>query len=212
MNSMTARCFHCGLPVSNLAEVRTPIRGEPRSFCCTGCKSVCEAIHAAGLEGFYQRTPEGEVLGPPPEPPKELAIYDIAEVQEEFVTSLGQVREINLLVEGIHCAACVWLIENSLKALPGVAEARVNLTGRRLRLKWDQERLKRNQSGEGAVAWRLETKAGVARGEGEGGGAARRERVKGRTGSAVRGSGLKGLPGHGRVSRGRGTGAGYGWP
>jgi len=144
-DSRTARCFHCGLPVSNLAEVRTPIRGEPRSFCCTGCKSVCEAIHAAGLEGFYQRTPEGEVLGPPPEPPKELAIYDIAKVQEEFVTSLGQVREINLLVEGIHCAACVWLIENSLKALPGVADARVNLTGRRLRLKWDQDRLKLSQ-------------------------------------------------------------------
>ena len=117
-----------------------------RSFCCNGCKSVCEAIHAAGLEGFYQRTPEGEVLGPPPEPPKELALYDIDEVQEEFVDSLGDTREINLLVEGIHCAACVWLIENSLKALPGVGEARVNLTGRRLRLKWDNSRLKLSQA------------------------------------------------------------------
>jgi Cu2+-exporting ATPase len=117
-----------------------------RSFCCNGCKSVCEAIHAAGLEGFYQRTPEGEVLGPPPEPPKELALYDIDAVQEEFVDSLGETREINLLVEGIHCAACVWLIENSLKALPGVAEARVNLTGRRLRLKWDNSRLKLSQA------------------------------------------------------------------
>lgn len=122
--------------------MRAPVRNQLRSFCCNGCKSVCEAIHAAGLEGFYQRTPEGEVLGPPPEPPKELALYDIDEVQEEFVDSLGDTREINLLVEGIHCAACVWLIENSLKALPGVVEARVNLTGRRLRLKWDNSRLK----------------------------------------------------------------------
>jgi Cu2+-exporting ATPase len=97
------------------------------------------------LEGFYQRTPEGEVLGPPPEPPKELALYDIDEVQEEFVDSLGEAREINLLVEGIHCAACVWLIENSVQAMPGVEEARVNLTGRRLRLKWDNGRLKLSQ-------------------------------------------------------------------
>jgi Cu2+-exporting ATPase len=103
---------------------------------------VCEAIYAAGLDGFYRRTPEGEVLGPPPEPPKELALYDIDEVQEEFVDSLGEIREINLLVEGIHCAACVWLIENSLQAMPGVEEARVNLTGRRLKLKWDSRRLK----------------------------------------------------------------------
>ena len=139
------RCFHCGLEVAPAAEVRAPIRDKPRVFCCTGCKSVCEAIHAAGLEGFYQRTPEGELLCPPPEPPKDLALYDIDEVQEEFVDSLGEVREINLLVEGIHCAACVWLIENSLKAMPGVAEARVNLTGRRLRLRWDNGRLKLSQ-------------------------------------------------------------------
>ncbi|MFZ1574820.1 MAG: heavy metal translocating P-type ATPase [Chromatiaceae bacterium] len=146
-NSLHAsRCFHCGLPVAPRDEVRAPVRNQMRTFCCTGCKSVCEAIHAAGLEGFYQRTPEGEVLGPPPESPKELALYDIDEVQEEFVDSLGETREINLLVEGIHCAACVWLIESSLKAMPGVAEARVNLTGRRLRLKWDNSRLKLSQA------------------------------------------------------------------
>ena len=101
------RCFHCGLSVSSKASVEGRIKGHDRAFCCTGCKSVCEAIYAAGLAGFYQRTPEGEVLGPPPEPPKELALYDIDEVQEEFVDSLGETREINLLVEGIHCAACV---------------------------------------------------------------------------------------------------------
>lgn len=136
-----SRCFHCGLPAPPKARVEADIQGRSRAFCCTGCKSVCEAIYASGLEGFYRRTPEGEVLGPPPEPPKELALYDIDEVQEEFVDSLGETREINLLVEGIHCAACVWLIENSLQAMPGVEEARVNLTGRRLRLKWDNRRL-----------------------------------------------------------------------
>jgi len=139
------RCFHCGLPLLPQLEVQSFIRDQWRSFCCVGCKSVCEAIYAAGLEGFYQRTPEGEVSGPPPEPPRELALYDIDEVQEEFVDSLGDVRSINLLVEGIHCAACVWLIENSLQALPGIAEARVNLTGRRLRLRWDNNLIKLSQ-------------------------------------------------------------------
>ena len=58
------------------------------------------------------------------------------------MTPASDAREINLLVEGIHCAACVWLIENGLKTLPGVEEARVNLTGRRLRVRWDNGRLK----------------------------------------------------------------------
>jgi Cu2+-exporting ATPase len=103
---------------------------------------VCEAIYAAGLEGFYRRTPEGEPLGPPPELPKNLGVYDLDAVQEEFADTTSEAREINLLVEGIHCAACVWLIENGLSSLPGVEEARVNLTGRRLRVRWDNGRLK----------------------------------------------------------------------
>ncbi len=135
-------CFHCGLPFSSDTAVLAQIRGQKRRFCCTGCRSVCEAIHTAGLEGFYRRTPEGEPLGPPPELPKDLALYDLDAVQEEFVDTAAQCREINLLVEGIHCAACVWLIENGLRSLPGVEEARVNLTGRRLRVRWDNGRLK----------------------------------------------------------------------
>jgi len=112
------------------------IQGEPRHFCCIGCKAVCEAIYAAGLEGFYQRTPEGRCLAPPPEIPKELGLYDLDEVQAEFVGDLGEEREIHLLIEGIHCAACVWLIEHSLSAMPGIVSAQVNLSGKRLHLRW----------------------------------------------------------------------------
>ncbi len=136
------RCFHCGLPVPPGARASARVEETERSFCCTGCKSVCEAIHAAGMQGFYQRTPDGEIFGPPPALPKELALYDLDEVQEEFVDHLGESREINLLVEGIHCAACVWLIENTLFKTPGVQDARVNLSGKRLRLKWDNTRIK----------------------------------------------------------------------
>ncbi|WP_296695625.1 heavy metal translocating P-type ATPase [Thiocapsa sp. UBA6158] len=136
------RCFHCGLPVAESARETATIAGREREFCCTGCKAVCEAIFAAGLEGFYKRTPEGEIFGPPPEPPKDLAFFDLDAVQEEFTDTAGESREINLLVEGIHCAACVWLIEKGLCTMPGVEEARVNLTGRRLRVRWDNGRLK----------------------------------------------------------------------
>ena len=135
-------CFHCGLPLTPDLEVSAVIRGQGRAFCCIGCRSVCEAIYAAGLEGFYRRTTTGEPLGPPPELPKDLQLFDLDAVQEEFVDIHSDDREINLLVEGIHCAACVWLIENGLKTMPGVAEARVNLTGRRLRVRWDNRRLR----------------------------------------------------------------------
>ncbi|MBK1648570.1 heavy metal translocating P-type ATPase [Rhabdochromatium marinum] len=136
-----SRCFHCGLPILPTTAVQACIKGTPRAFCCHGCEAVCAAIHAAGLEGFYQRTPEGEVFSPPPELPRQLDFYDLDEVQQAFAEVAGDAREAQLAVEGIHCAACVWLIENGLSSLPGVLEARVNLTGRRLRLRWDHARL-----------------------------------------------------------------------
>ena len=112
-------CFHCNLPLPQGQEVVSEIDGEQRHFCCTGCKAVCEAIYQAGLEGFYQRTPDGTCLAPPPEIPAELALYDLDEVQEEFVGELGEERDIHLLVEGIHCAACVWLLEELFRRTAG---------------------------------------------------------------------------------------------
>jgi Cu2+-exporting ATPase len=136
------QCFHCGLPIAPEADFHARLDGAERRFCCFGCQSVCSAIFDAGLQGYYQRTPEGVLLGPPPEPPKDVEIYDFDEVQQEFTTCSGDLRDIHLLVEGIHCAACVWLIERGLQRVPGVQSANVNLAAKRLHLRWDNRRSK----------------------------------------------------------------------
>jgi Cu2+-exporting ATPase len=135
-------CYHCGLPIAPEADYRAVLGAAERRFCCFGCQSVSSAIHEAGLQGYYQRTPEGALLAPPPEPPKDVEIYDFDEVQQEFTTCSGDVRDIHLLVEGIHCAACVWLIERGLHRTPGVLSANVNLAAKRLHLRWDNSRSK----------------------------------------------------------------------
>ena len=135
-------CFHCGLPIAPEADYRAVLDGAERRFCCFGCQSVSSAIHEAGLQGYYQRTPEGALLAPPPEPPKDIEIYDFDEVQQEFATCSGDTRDIHLLVEGIHCAACVWLIERGMLRMPGVQSANVNLAAKRLHLRWDNQRTK----------------------------------------------------------------------
>ncbi len=134
-------CFHCVQPVEQSDAIEAAVSGTSRLFCCHGCRSVCEAIYSAGLDGFYKRVQPGERLAPPPELPVGLTTFDLDEVQEEFVDGLAEERSINLLVEGIHCAACVWLIENSLRAQQGVLEARVNLTGKRLKVRWNNAQL-----------------------------------------------------------------------
>lgn len=134
---MVKECFHCGLPVEHAGEFSALIAGEQREFCCLGCQSVCQSIHGAGLQRFYQKVPEGEKFAPPPELSSNLASYDLDEVQALYVDQLADVRTISLLVEGIHCAACVWLIEQSLNNVDGIVSADVNLTAKRLKLTWD---------------------------------------------------------------------------
>jgi len=137
-----AGCFHCGLPIAADADYHSSLGGETRDFCCFACQSVCVAIYEAGLEGYYQRTPQGTLLAPPPVPPKDIEMYDLDEVQQDFVRSQGDIRDIHLLVEGIHCAACVWLIERGMMRIQGVQMANVNLAGRRVHLRWDNTRIK----------------------------------------------------------------------
>jgi len=136
-------CFHCGLPVSGQAACEAEIKGEKRTFCCRGCMTVCQMIHESGLEDFYQRLNYQDAEAPPPEAPVDLEQYDLEEVQSEFVRKLeGDRREAHLLVEGIHCAACIWLIEKGVSAMEGVELAEVNLAHHRLNLRWDSSKVR----------------------------------------------------------------------
>ena len=134
-------CFHCGLEIKPEALHQLEINGTIQSVCCSGCGLVCQTIHESGLDGFYQRLRQKE-LAPPTELQEDLAQYDLAEIQHEFVKRNGDLSEAILLVEGIHCAACVWLIERGLKSLDGLLQAEVNLAHHRLRVRWDDSKIK----------------------------------------------------------------------
>ncbi len=141
-SSINTSCYHCGLPVNDKNRIEKNIQEKPQNFCCHGCSSVCEMIYESGLEGFYQRTPDGQLLAPPPEPAQETQLYDIDEVQSEYVQEMGDKRDIHLMVEGIHCSACVWLIERCLTKLPGIIDVKVNLSNKRLFIRWDNQQNK----------------------------------------------------------------------
>ena len=135
-------CFHCTLPIPAGVDYSEQIDGETRHFCCNGCLGVCRSIFEAGLEGFYDRTPEKGALSPPPELPKDLRMYDMEDVVADYIDESDEGKEVNLLVEGMHCAACVWLIEKTLSTEKDILSARVNLSTRRLKVRWADDKLK----------------------------------------------------------------------
>ncbi|HET9670396.1 MAG TPA: heavy metal translocating P-type ATPase [Casimicrobiaceae bacterium] len=134
----TVHCFHCGEANPPAATWRAVVDGEERAFCCAGCLAVAQTIRAAGLSAFYERR-DAFAASLPRDRADEA--FD-AEAAEAVVTASDAGRsETALLIEGLRCGACVWLIETWLARQPGVCDAHVNLATRRARVRFVQERI-----------------------------------------------------------------------
>jgi len=138
-------CFHCGLPVPRGVELTARIDGNDQPMCCHGCQAVANAIVAAGHADFYRHrtapSPTGAELLP--DFIQQTRVYDHPEVQKTFVRDAGdKLREAALILEGITCAACVWLNERHVARLPGVLDVQVNYATHRARIRWDDSRIK----------------------------------------------------------------------
>lgn len=141
-------CFHCGQPIPQNTHYPVEIEHISREMCCRGCQAVARAIVDGGLVDYYRhRTAKSgtaaldasEVV---PEWLRQAKLYDLPEVQQSFVRQeAGEVREASLILEGIVCAACVWLNEHHISSLPGVLSVEVNYSTHRARVRWDNARI-----------------------------------------------------------------------
>lgn len=149
-------CFHCGEVALEGNRWSLEIDGEPRIMCCPACKAVAETIIDSGLKDYYRhRTALPEVS------PKqkrraqndvrdEFKLYDEAAIQRPFVIrhkheQQAAETEAILVISGISCAACAWLIEHRLKQLEEVVSVNLNLTTHRLMVRWLDSELKLSQ-------------------------------------------------------------------
>lgn len=135
-------CFHCGLELPFGSAFEATILGSQRTMCCAGCAAVAEAIVDAGQESFYQHrtdfAPQGRVLVP--DFIAELEVYNNTDIQKSFVVEKSQnVFEATLFLEGITCAACVWLNEKHIASLRGVLAIHINYATHRASVVWDSE-------------------------------------------------------------------------
>ena len=127
-------CHHCGEPLPAL-PARVVLDGTPRLFCCEGCAAAAQWIGEADLGDYYRL--RSERAGRVGTEPLDLGVWDRDEVLAEHAHDIEGGREITLLTDGMHCAACAWLIDRALAREPGVIEAGANAVTGRIRLAWD---------------------------------------------------------------------------
>jgi Cu2+-exporting ATPase len=130
-------CFHCRLPVPPGVTFGHVSAGGWRSFCCAGCEAVAAAIESRGLDDYYRLRAAPATRPGDARDDTDPVLFDEAVVQARFVRAVGELREADLVLDGVRCPACTWLVSQTLARLPGVAAADVHFATRRARVRWD---------------------------------------------------------------------------
>ncbi|MBK8014970.1 MAG: heavy metal translocating P-type ATPase [Deltaproteobacteria bacterium] len=158
-------CAHCGLPVAVRSNDTPEGAEEQPLFCCAGCEAVYRFVHQEGLSIYYRlrdrpaptatRTAMTLASSPPPlsssAPLSALESSSsspggdrtFAEMDDpvfhahHVAVSPDGSHSTELYLEGVHCAACVWLVERALEREPGLREARLDYGRARLKLVFD---------------------------------------------------------------------------
>jgi len=153
MMNEIAQCFHCGQPVAASADWHVKIDGAERAMCCPGCAAVAQTIVDIGQTSYYRQrngyaTAPGGVdsdgtgsAGAAGAASAALVPAALALPEDDpNIIDDGDARETTLLVEGIRCAACVWLIEHRLRQVDGVQQANLNVATEKLFIRWHKDK------------------------------------------------------------------------
>ncbi len=132
------RCTHCGdLVPEQYREDREP---DTPIFCCGGCEAVYFTIHELGLANFYELRQDNSQAQPVGDFRSEFEEFDSDYFIEHDTEAVGEgLRRVTFLVRGIHCAACVWLLEKLPRLADGLEELRADFSRETVTLVYDPE-------------------------------------------------------------------------
>ena len=134
-------CTHCNLSF----DESVMIKDDTHYFCCKGCQGVYHLLNAEGLDTFYDKLGDTK-LTPANRQESDLEKFDLEGFKNKYITEDKEgFYHINLIIEGIHCSACVWLNEKVLHKTDGIIEASINYTTNKAKVIWDPDTIQLSQ-------------------------------------------------------------------
>jgi len=132
------KCTHCQLEFDESMMIKEFDNIE-LYFCCSGCQGVYHLLKSDGLDSFYDKVGNSR-LSPPLVTDNDISNFDMDSFKKRYIkTTKDGFSSIDLIIEGIHCSACVWLNEKVLSRLDGIFEANINFTNNKAKVIWDDE-------------------------------------------------------------------------
>ncbi len=135
--SIKGQCYHCGDRCGSEA-----IHKDDKDFCCRGCLSVYELLSSCGMDGYYQYASNPGIKQLKAPKKEEYAYLDAPDVVEKLLDfKSDELHKVRFRIPAMHCASCIWLIENFQKLVPGVLSSRVNFVKRQAQFSYDPRKL-----------------------------------------------------------------------
>ena len=128
-------CVHCG----DVCADDSIVLGD-HVFCCSGCRSVYEILQHRDLCDYYAIDPKAGVSmkGAVAD---EYSILDDPDIERQFIEfDNGTTRRLRFQIPAMHCASCVWLLEQLDRLDSGVLRSEVDLMRKLVRIDIDPRR------------------------------------------------------------------------
>ena len=134
MSQKNNTCIHCGADCG-----KNPVAWNGLNFCCNGCKTVYQLLHENKLYNYYKLEETPGVKVETTEFGNKYAFLDNQEVKEKLITfTEGNISKVKFFVPVIHCASCIWLLENLEKLNKGIRYSFVNFTKKEVDVTFDE--------------------------------------------------------------------------
>ena len=125
---MGVKCIHCGEDCG-----KHPVMWDDKPFCCHGCKTVYQILNEKKLDQYYEIQPMAGIRVEQQEFGDKYAYLDLDEIKEKLLSfSDSGISKVELFIPTIHCASCIWLLENLYTLQPAVVQSSVNFPKKRV--------------------------------------------------------------------------------
>ena len=136
--STPTKCYHCGESCKD-----DQLQIGDKKFCCQGCKLVYEVLSENNLCNYYyleshpgesQKLKNGRAnrFDYLEDSDTQLKLLDFQNEFESHVT---------FTIPLIHCASCIWLLENLYQIHSGVVSSRVDFLKKKVQIKFQQNKI-----------------------------------------------------------------------
>lgn len=130
-------CVHCGEDCG-----KHPIMWQDMPFCCNGCKTVYQLLNKNKLYSYYEIENKPGIKVETNDFDDKYAYLDKEEIKERlYEFKEGNMAKVTLFIPAIHCASCVWLLENLNTLNSGISSSLVNFVKKEVSITFNENEI-----------------------------------------------------------------------